>query len=716
MKKLVALSAICLAIILLPSATAAQTNDNAIPFSIAARSKKITEFIALPSAPTAKADIIARNSRQDPKGEKAFYFAERLDVALTPENSGAWEITPYGRVWRLAIQSANAYSLYLTFGSFQLNKGSTLFVYSPGLKQLHGAFTEKNNSARHCLSVAPISGDSLIIELNVPSGATEYGCLQLSKVYHDITGLFKKATQTSLANAWEENDQNINCENGIYWQTEKRAVCKIITDGAISTGTLIGNTAKDQRPYLITAAHSMFDEQHAAESIFVFNYEFDCAQTIINDQQTISGASLIALAKDQELDYALLKLNETPPVSYRPYYAGWDTREAAPTNGISIHHPNGSYKQIAIDYHALTTGSFGERYLPNSFWKVEKWDIGFTEPGSSGAPLFNQQHRIVGTLTGGYSSNTYKGSDLFNKLSLSWQAPSKTGNVLKTFLDPGNTGVSFMDGYDPYGFNPANCDIQPNIAAFEHTEISSSGLQSGYISGHNSLRVTNFAEKFTAPVALFVPGCDINVAKVSYSNPTASVKIKIWEGDNVPAKEIYSKTVFLKDIKAGATNHIAFDSVVKVTTAFFIGYQINYNNPADTFAVYHAANRGKNGASSMYVFDGAWHNINSFNSISYSTSLGIAIAQCYGRTYALKKEEIQLYPNPSYNYIKIGTPAGLVIDDVTCYDLLGRKQQIDFRPSEVAHRVFFNLSPGMYILVIRSAGKQFSSKFIVQTQ
>src|SRR5690606_34281166 len=126
-------------------------------------------------------------------------------------------------------------------------------------------FTQKNNGPANALSVAPLSGDHLIIELNIPTEITEYGSLQLSRVYHDVLNIFGTHEQSSSKTC----DENINCENGTFWQTEKRAVCKIISDGLLSTGTLIANTSKNNQTYLITSQHTMFSDEKAIEAIFV---------------------------------------------------------------------------------------------------------------------------------------------------------------------------------------------------------------------------------------------------------------------------------------------------------------------------------------------------------------------------------------------------------------------------------------------------------------
>ena len=50
-----------------------------------------------------------------------------------------------------------------------------------------------------------------------------------------------------------------------------------------------------------------------------------------------------------------------------------------------------------------TTTSFGEISVPGAgtHVRVEDWDLGTTEGGSSGSPLFDQNHRVIGQLHGG---------------------------------------------------------------------------------------------------------------------------------------------------------------------------------------------------------------------------------------------------------------------------------------------------------------------------
>ena len=84
-------------------------------------------------------------------------------------------------------------------------------------------------------------------------------------------------------------------------------------------------------------------------------------------------------------------------------------------------------------------------------WRITAWDDGTTEPGSSGSPLFDKDHRIIGQLYGGPSSCTASPeymNDYYGRFSVSWEGTSPDVR-LKDWLDPLNIDPPFIDGYDP---------------------------------------------------------------------------------------------------------------------------------------------------------------------------------------------------------------------------------------------------------------------------
>lgn len=668
-----------------------------LPYSAQTSLKTTIVYSDLSLEPIAEPDRFKKNNLSS---LKSYAFADRYNTHFTPENSGVWEQTKLGKIWRLGISSPGAFSIYISLGSLKLTPGVRLFVYNQDYKQVQGPFTSENTVQNKALSIPPTEGDKIIVEINMPDNVTQYGDLEIQKVYHDRLNVFGKKT-ASLSTAASSCDENINCENGTYWQTEKRAVCKIITDGVLCTGTLMANTSHTAAPLLLTAYHTIFDEQHAEQAIFIFNYEYaTCATNLADETQTISGATLLASANG--LDYALLKLSKIPPPSYKPYYSGWDIAGNANQGPFAaIHHPYGKPKQISITYSGAQSSNF-DSFLPNSFWKVS-WNIGATEPGSSGCPLFNANHQFIGSLTGGNSSCGQSGNDYFNKLSASWDNLGANDSPLKLWLDSANTGLTSMEGYDPYGFDPSNCEIAWNVSANEVMDSTPLNIPNG---GHPAL-----AEKFHARGTVDIPSLYLNISAVSSSDPSDSVDVKLWQGEDKPSVEIYSHRMSLTQLKQGL-NEVVLDSVLKIQGTFFIGFEPKFT-PSAKLELYHATNRKKEGPSTLYVLDQKWQNIQSIAGESYATSLAIGVSACYGIIDKPNYNSIVIYPNPSTTYLNFQLPTVSAIKSVKCFDTQGKQQQVYFEPGELKNTLYFHLSPAVYFLQVKTGTQVFLKKFIV---
>jgi lysyl endopeptidase len=75
---------------------------------------------------------------------------------------------------------------------------------------------------------------------------------------------------------------------------------------------------------------------------------------------------------------------------------------------------------------------------------IVNWNSGITEGGSSGSPLFDQNHRIVGQLGGGPSSCTATAAcrqDAYGRFDNSWTGGGTNATRLSNWLDPSNSGA-----------------------------------------------------------------------------------------------------------------------------------------------------------------------------------------------------------------------------------------------------------------------------------
>ena len=92
---------------------------------------------------------------------------------------------------------------------------------------------------------------------------------------------------------------------------------------------------------------------------------------------------------------------------------------------------------------------------------------GATEGGSSGAPLFNQNGYVVGTLSGGESNCSNQGlADSFGKFWFHWDQYYDADQHMSKYLDPNNTGATKLKGLSSLGTDEPNPDQQPELIAY----------------------------------------------------------------------------------------------------------------------------------------------------------------------------------------------------------------------------------------------------------
>ncbi len=402
----------------------------------------------VPTVQMAPVDAAAElaTDAQAPKDE-AFRFAAVLDVSLNLNNSGIWEDIPDGRLWRLRISSPGAYSLCLSYDQWYIPEGGQLFVYSDDRWQVIGAFTGFNNWIDGTNITQHVAGNAIVLEYFEPSAVQGQTMLSISHVAHAYRNVFGKPDPNQLDNFGSSGscNNNVNCPIGYNWQANKRGATMIeLSNGSrLCSGSLITNVAQDQTPYYLTANHCLGGNN---TWIFVFNYESPaCTNVDGPTSQTVANSTL--RANNSASDFALLQLSSTVPLSYAPYFNGWNNVNLAADSTIVIHHPSGDIKKISFDRNPPVNGSWSGTPA-NSHWRILAYESGTTEPGSSGSPLFDQNHRIIGQLHGGTASCSNNIDDYYGKFSMSWNQGSTAATRVRDWLDPANTHT-VMDGYSP---------------------------------------------------------------------------------------------------------------------------------------------------------------------------------------------------------------------------------------------------------------------------
>lgn len=405
-------------------------------------------------------------------GKKPMSIAVDQQVEMNPENSGTWiTLSNNFRVWRLEVYSKEAEALAVFFNQYRLTGGSMLFLYDPDFNRILGGFNHLNNKKSGILQTAFIPGERIILELQVPPGE-DYGDLSIAGFSHAFVDIFgKKSPDDRYFGTAGSCEVDINCKEGLAWQTIKRSVCRIIFkrdafSSEICTGTLINNTAEDQKAFLYTANHCISNDFEAETAVLYFGYESaGCNGEDGINTMTLSSTEI--LATSDSLDFSLLLLSENPPDAYQPYFSGWSRIPMPPLASVTIHHPKGDVKKISRDADPAVTDYqensppswlfYGS--VPDAFWRIVEWETGATEAGSSGAPLYNQVKMIVGNLTGGDANCMNPVNDYFSKFHMNWDYYPEPERQLKYWLDSLNTGVEYINGYDPYDI-PDGLDIE----------------------------------------------------------------------------------------------------------------------------------------------------------------------------------------------------------------------------------------------------------------
>ncbi|MEM8524672.1 MAG: T9SS type A sorting domain-containing protein [Bacteroidota bacterium] len=386
-----------------------------------------------------------------------YRFGIEHEVNLDMENSGIWVDLPNGaRLWRLAIYAPEALSINLVYEDFFLPQGSKFFLHNGDYDQILGAFTARNNKSDRAFGTALVYGETSYLEYYEPAQVRGQGNIVINKVVHGYRSIFKSNNQ--LGNSGSCN-VDTECSQGDDWRDEIRAVGKTIAGGFLCTGTLVGNATGDLRPYFLTANHCGFFSSMVVYWLFE---RPNCGSGTPDDTKTTTGGTLLASVDGNTggsirvSDHLLIELSENPSDAFNVYYAGWDANGAIPQAVTGIHHPAGDAKKISMENDPLTSTVYLQNNTnPNAGqWRVADWDSGTTEGGSSGSPIFdNVTKRIVGMLSGGFAACGNNSADWYGKFSFAWNNNGTTNPAfrLRDWLDPNNTGILAIDGYDTSG-------------------------------------------------------------------------------------------------------------------------------------------------------------------------------------------------------------------------------------------------------------------------
>lgn len=382
--------------------------------------------------------------------------AETLPVGRSMDQAGTWETLGDGsHRWRLRVSSAGAYFLAFQLSELKLPPGAEMHFISVERNYYDGPHGASKNNAEGVFGSPMVPGDSALIEVWVPREAKALPNFRIDSVswgYKNFRNILSVPRRDGREVKFPEKilrvkaacTVDVNCPEADAWQGEVRSSAEGFDGNFICSGQVLNSTDNDCSEYHYLTANHCFSKGKAKSLVFFWNYKNStCSSNDAPIDLTTTGST--HLANGNASDFFLVRLNEIPPESFFVSQSGFDATGSAPATGVTMGYPNDVPMVIAFENDPITNGlsdGWGDDH-----WRVETWDLGGTDGGSSGGGLWNEDHRVVGQLHGGIGACD-DGWDEFGKLSVSWGAGAAA------HLDPGNTGQLTTNQIDCFGGTP----------------------------------------------------------------------------------------------------------------------------------------------------------------------------------------------------------------------------------------------------------------------
>lgn len=481
----------------------------------------------------------------DQDKSKPWRFGHDIYVDHNFNDEGEWTILDNGdKIWRMSYKSKDALTLNFMFDVFNIPEGSKLYIYNSDKTDLIRPFTHHNNNVEEVLGTWFVEGNQATIEYYQPANVSGEARLTVGSVIH---GYRSAATYQKGLNDSGACNQDVDCDitpsgadpfglDTVKENVKKANAMIVVGGGGACSGTLVNNTNNDGTPYFITANHC---GTNVGGWAFRFNWRspnISCSTNVNSTNgsfnQTVSGAVLRANSSQSDMnlveitDPSFFTTNATNLV-----WAGWNrSKTTTPVVNFGIHHPSGDIQKVCREddgAYRQVVNFFGN--ANTQMWYINQWELGVTEPGSSGSALYNETGHLIGMLSGGSAAcsgtSNNGGVDFYGRFGVAWDFGGSQSSRLREWLDPSNSGVEILDQYPSLG----TFDIDATISAGSGNEAE--------ICGGN----------FSPQVTLLNPGNFVlTSATVSYnldSNPDTIIN---WTGNvvnggsDVVATPVYS--------------------------------------------------------------------------------------------------------------------------------------------------------------------------------
>jgi V8-like Glu-specific endopeptidase len=491
-------------------------------------SLETTVFEGVPFAELRKEDQVNDLDKSTP-----WRFGYDFKTDLDPGTHGEYIDFENGdRLWRIKIESPDAKTINIFFDWFRLEKGAWMQVASVDGLNRSKLFTKDQNNPNDAIGIWPIDADEVWVEFFEPAAVKGLSKLSIGNVVHG----YRTVTDMDESKALNDSgacNQDVDCDitpNGLdiyninqVKEDVKKSVALVLSNNTgWCSGALVNNTSNDGTPYFMTANHCLDGNQ--AGWAFRFNWRSTTTRCA-TFQNSVSGAfdqtanGAILRMASSESDMALLEITDTGFFNSNPdvVWAGWNrSTTQTPNVNFGVHHPSGDIQKTCRDDQGAVrnTRSFGDNPT-TEMWLISNWDLGVTEPGSSGSPLFNEVGHVIGVLSGGSAacSGTVDngGIDYYGRVGVGWNFGNSSSSRLRDWLDPTNTNQLTLDQF------PSNQNFVTNVS-ISVSDLSSDDCDDNIEPG---VLITNLGSQTITSLTLVYPDANGTPVNINYTGSIA---------------------------------------------------------------------------------------------------------------------------------------------------------------------------------------------------